>query len=544
MQNKPHLALDGYKASHKFQYPEGTQYVYSNLTARSAGHAKVSRFFDNKAVFVGLQGFIQEFLIEDWNAGFFKRPKDEVVAEYKRRMDTYLGPDSVPVDHIADLHDLGYLPLEIKALPEGSRVDIRVPFLTIINTDPRFFWLTNYIETILSAELWQPITNATVAYEFRRLLNHYVELTGSDKDFADWQLHDFSMRGMPGLHAAARSGMAHLMVAGHGTDTLPAIDYIEEYYFADATKELIGGSVPATEHSVMCMGGKDDGELATFKRLITETYPSGIVSIVSDTWDFWNVITNTALLLKDDILARKENALGQAKVVFRPDSGDPVKIVAGLRVLEVGPRLPDGMSGYDAEDKYDVVNYEGRYYEFKGDNTDVLTLTREVPAHVVAGAVECLWNIFGGTITGAPSGKGYKTLNQRVGLIYGDSITLERMEEILKRLAAKGFSAGNVVFGIGSYAYQYNTRDTLGMAVKATYGVVNGEGRELFKDPVTDSGTKKSAKGLLRVEQMGDRFALYDGVNWYLEGGELCRVFRNGLAFNLQSYAEIVARLK
>lgn len=539
MQNKPHLALDAYKCGHRQQYPEGTQYVYSNLTARSAGHAKVSRFFDNKTVFVGLQGFIREFLIEDWNAGFFSRPKDVVVAEYKRRMDTFLGPDSVPVDHIAALHDLGYLPLEIKALPEGSRVDIKVPYLTVVNTHPDFFWLTNYIETVMSAELWQPITNATVAYEFRRLLNHYVELTGSNKDFANWQLHDFSMRGMPGQHAAARSGMAHLMVAGNGTDTLPAIDYIEQYYGADVTKELVGGSVPATEHSVMCMGGKDEGELATFRRLITEIYPSGIVSIVSDTWDFWNVITNTAAILKDEILARKENALGQAKVVFRPDSGDPVKIVAGLRVA------PDGFCAYDLEE-YDVVKVGNKYFEFElqYDRYDGCVegykLDREVPAHEVAGAVVCLWSIFGGDFTDT----GYRTLNQRVGLIYGDSITLERMDEILKRLAAKGFSAGNIVFGIGSYAYQYNTRDTLGMAMKATYGVVNGVGRELFKDPVTDSGTKKSAKGLLRVERMGDRFALYDSMSPSMEGGELKTVFLDGYSVNTSTYAEIVERLK
>jgi nicotinamide phosphoribosyltransferase len=542
MLNRPHLALDGYKTGHKFQYPAGTEYVYANLTARSHNHFKALPGYDGKVVFVMLQAFIQEFLIDAWDAGFFHRPKDIVVAEYKRRMDTYLGPDAVDVSHIAALHDLGYLPLLIKALPEGSRVDTKVPFLTIQNTHPGFFWLTNYIETILSAELWKPITVATIAYEYRRILNQYVELTGSDTGFADWQLHDFSMRGMSGLHDAAKSGSAHLMAAGHGTDTLPAIDYIEQYYYASASQELIGGSVPATEHSVMCMGGKDDGELATFRRLITETYPSGVVSIVSDTWDFWNVITNTARTLKDEILARTPNALGLAKVVFRPDSGDPVKIIAGLRVAKYGIIEEDNCFNYD------VVEKDGKYYEFDTDWCGSscncfygVTLGREVPEHEVKGAVECLWDIFGGDVTA----KGYKTLNQRVGLIYGDSITLQRAEEILKRLAAKGFSAGNIVFGIGSYAYQYNTRDTFGMAVKATYGVVNGEGRELFKDPVTDNGVKKSAKGLLRVEKEGGKFVLYDQQSYQQErSGELRIVFHDGSASSVQSYAEIVARIK
>ncbi len=550
MKAKPHLALDGYKTGHKFQYPEGTQFVYSNLTARSAKLAKMTKFFDNKVVWVGMQGFIQEFLIEQWNEGFFNRPKAEVVAEYKRRMDTYLGPDSVDVSHIAALHDLGYLPLKIKALPEGSRVDIKVPFLTVTNTHPEFFWLTNYIETVMSNELWKMSTAATIAYEYRRLLDHYVELTGSSKEFADWQLHDFSMRGMSGLHDSAKVGAAHLFAAGHGTDTLPAIDYLEEYYDANAEKELIGGSVPATEHSVMCMGGVDD-EVGTFRRLITEVYPSGIVSIVSDTWDFWNVITNTAKILKPEILARKENALGQAKVVFRPDSGDPVKIVAGLSVYELPENYLD-IQYYDydhIEHNTDALKIGSKYYDFNwtyeryDGYRNGVEILNEIPEHIVKGAVECLWDIFGGDVTD----KGYKTLNQRVGLIYGDSITLERAEAILQRLAYKGFSAGNIVFGIGSYTYQYITRDTFGMAMKATYGIVNGVGRELFKDPATGDGIKKSAKGLLRVDQdEKGNFILTDQVEYLEEAsmGVLQTVFYNGNAFNKTTYAEIVAKLK
>lgn len=546
MQQKPHLALDGYKTGHKSQYPEGTEYVYSNLTARSSRLANMPKSFDEKVVFVGLQGFIKEFLIESWNEGFFSRPKDVVVAEYKRRMDNYLGPDAVDVSHIGELHDLGYLPLLIKALPEGSRVDIKVPMMTVWNTLPQFFWLTNYIETVWSDELWKMITVATIAYKYRRILNKYVELTGGSKEFADWQLHDFSMRGMSGLTDAAKCGAAHLMAAGFGSDTLPAIDYLEEFYGADSDKELVGGSVPATEHSVMCMGGMDT-EIETFRRLITNTYPSGVVSIVSDTWDFWNVITNTAKVLKDEILNRTPNALGLAKVVFRPDSGDPVKIITGLRVKEI-----DDLYDYDTIEtsyQYDAVKYEGKYYDFDttgscndgccGDNE--IVLGNEIPEHVVKGAVECLWEIFGGDT----NEKGYKTLNQRVGLIYGDSITLGRAEQILQRLMNKGFSASNIVFGIGSYTYQYITRDTFGMAVKATWGQVNGEARELFKDPKTDGGTKKSAKGLLRVEKEGDNFVLYDQQPIGQEcQGLLENVFKNGDLLRETTLADIRALLK
>lgn len=549
MQIKPHLILDSYKLGHIDQYPTGTQYVYSNLTARSAAHANMGELFDGKVVFVGLSGFIQEFLIEAWNEHFFKRPKAEVVAEYKRRCDNFLGPDAVRTDHIAALHDLGYLPIMIKALPEGSRVDIKVPFLTIRNTLPQFYWLTNYLETVLSDELWQQITIATITYEYRRILNKYVELTGSDLAFADWQIHDFSMRGMCGWHGAAKGGAAHLFVS-RGTDTLPAIDYLEQYYGADVTKELVAGSVPATEHSVMCMGGQGilgEEELATFRRLITQVYPGGIVSIVSDTWDFWRVITEFARELKEEILARKLNALGQAKVVFRPDSGDPVKIITGLKALEID-QLDDWTKVRESYG-YEVVKYQGKYYEFERIGAcsegccedDEFELGREVPEHEVKGAVECLWDIFGGDITS----KGYKTLNQRVGLIYGDSITLQRCEEILKRLMAKGFSAGNIVFGVGSYTYQYMTRDTFGMAVKATYGVVNGEDRNIQKDPKTGDGMKKSATGLLRIEKEGDKFVLYDKQSVYDETlGELQVVFVDSKQYNAPTFAQIVDRLK
>lgn len=488
----PLNAIDFYKADHRRQYPVGTEYVYANFTPRSSRLAKMLPDFDDKIVFFGLQGFIKHFLIETWNEGFFNQPKAKVVAAYKRRMDNSLGEGAVPVEHIEALHDLGYLPLKIKALEEGSRVNIKVPVLTIINTDPNFFWLTNYIETVLSAELWKSCTTSTIAYEYKRLLTQYAEKTGVPLDFVAVQGHDFSSRGMSGIYDAAQSGVGHL-TSFIGTDSVASIDYAEEYYNATG---VVGVSVPATEHSVMCMGS-EESEIETFRRLICELYPVGVVSIVSDTWDFWRVITEFSVELKAEILKRQPNALGLAKVVFRPDSGDPVKIICG---------------DPDAE--------------------------RDSPAY--KGAVQCLWEIFGGTETA----QGYKVLNERVGLIYGDSITLERAQNILKGLEAKGFASNNLVFGIGSYTYNYLTRDSFGFAVKATWGQVNGVGRELFKDPVTDSGVKKSAKGLLRVEQTENGFELFDQQSFEQEKmGALQRVFENGQLLRECSLDQIRERL-
>ncbi|WP_343621007.1 nicotinate phosphoribosyltransferase [Acinetobacter proteolyticus] len=488
----PLNAIDFYKADHRRQYPVGTEYVYANFTPRSSRLAKMLPDFDDKIVFFGLQGFIKHFLIETWNEGFFNQPKAKVVAAYQRRMDNALGEGAVPVEHIEALHDLGYLPLKIKALPEGSRVNIKVPVLTIINTDPNFFWLTNYIETVLSAELWKSCTTASIAYEYKRLLTQYAEKTGAPLDFVAVQGHDFSSRGMSGIYDAAQSGVGHL-TSFIGTDSVASIDYAEEYYNATG---IVGVSVPATEHSVMCMGS-EESEIETFRRLICELYPAGVVSIVSDTWDFWRVITEFSVELKAEILKRQPNALGLAKVVFRPDSGDPVKIICG---------------DPDAE--------------------------RDSPAY--KGAVQCLWEIFGGTETA----QGYKVLNERVGLIYGDSITLERAQNILKGLEAKGFASNNLVFGIGSYTYNYLTRDSFGFAVKATWGQINGVGRELFKDPVTDSGVKKSAKGLLRVEQTENGFELFDQQSFEQEKmGALQTVFENGQLLRECSLDQIRERL-
>ena len=464
----PLLLTDYYKVGHPFQYPAGTEYVYSNYTPRQSRCAGIDHM-----VFFGLQYFIKAYLMSIFDRNFFSQPKAGVLDRYSRRIRTSLGGDLKSYAHISALHDLGYLPLEIKALPEGSRVPMRVPCLTIVNTLPSFYWLTNWTETIMSTSLWQACTSATLAYEYRTLLNRHATVTGMPKEFVQWQGHDFSFRGMSSMESALLSGMGHLL-SFTGTDTIPAIDALEHYYNADCEKELIGGSVPATEHSVMCSGDKD-GELATFRRLVTEVYPSGIVSIVSDTWDLWKVCTEYLPALKTEIMARS------GKVVIRPDSGDPVNILCGDPAAVAGS-----------------------------------------PKH--KGVIELLWDVFGGTT----SMTGHKVLDSHIGAIYGDSITLKRANEICDRLAKKGF-ASQAVFGIGSFSYQYNTRDTFGTAIKATWVQIDHQPLDIFKDPVTDSGMKKSACGLLRVRRDGATFVLDEQVTKEQEQtGELRTVYRDG----------------
>lgn len=464
----PLLLTDGYKVDHRRQYPEGTTLVYSNWTPRKSRIENV-----DEVVFFGLQYFIKKYIIEDFESSFFRQPKEEVVKKYARRINNYLGENQVGTKHIEDLHDLGYIPMVFKALPEGASVPVRVPMFTMYNTKPEFFWLTNYFETLLSAVIWLPCNSATIARQYRKVLDRFAKETSSVPEFVNWQAHDFSMRGMGGVEAAVTSAAGHLL-SFTGTDTIPAIDFFEEYYNANSDKELIGGSVAATEHSVMCMG-TTEGEFETFERLITKVYPKGIVSIVSDTWDLWKVLTDYLPRLKNNIVSR------EGKVVVRPDSGDPIHILCG--------------------------NPYGKTEEER------------------KGVIELLWDVFGGTI----NDKGYKELVPQIGAIYGDSITIERATKICEKLKEKGFASTNVVLGIGSFTYQYNTRDTFGFAMKATYGEVNGEGRAIFKDPITDDGTKKSAKGLMKIELENGTYKLIDQVSWDEEKkGELKEVFRDG----------------
>lgn len=529
----PLTNCDSYKLGHMAQYPEGTEFVYSNFTPRSVNHLSVPEEFKKKEIiFFGLQVVLED-LVNLWNKEFFEQDIDIIVRDFSNRIKPFVGPMGFDINKIVELHKYGRLPLEIRALKEGSRVPVGVPVFTIVNTEKRFYWLTNFIETWLSAESWKMSTSATIADVYKRILTQYAEKTGAPLEFVMWQGHDFSMRGMSGVEDAVKSGAGHL-VSFYGTDCLPAVDFVEQYY--DARNTFVGGSVPATEHSVMCLGGSED-EFLTFKRLIKKVYPKGICSIVSDTWDFWKVITEYALKLKDDILSRECDDLGFAKVVFRPDSGDPVRIICGYNVKDIKSLDLKGYLHVSSFKEFDVaVRFKDKFYLTNSNGDDVEF--EEVPECVVKGAVETLWDIFGGDVTS----KGYKVLNQRVGLIYGDSITPYRALEIMKRLESKGFASNNIVLGIGSYTYQYTTRDTLGFAMKATYGVVNGTPVEIFKAPKTDNGMKKSAKGLLRVIEEDGVLKVLDQQN-DVDNSLLERVFYNGDILRRESLETIRKRV-
>lgn len=815
----PLFNTDSYKLFHRQMYPKGTSLVYSNWTPRSSKHYNGKN--KNYVVTFGIQRMVKK--LHKWfQDEFFSKDKDSVLLNYARQIRNFTGVDDYDVSHIGELHDVGHLPMTFKALPEGTKCPIGVPCLTVYNTRPEFFWLTNYLETWISCELWGPMTSATVANEYREILTDWAEKTG-DPNFVQFQGHDFSFRGMYGSEAAAMSGLGHL-TSFAGTDTIPSYIEAQEYYNSDQNDwkdfSIVATSVPATEHSIQSAHYDGEDELEYLDHIL-KTFPTGIVSIVCDGFDFWHFVTKVLPQRKEEILAR------DGKIVVRPDCYDEQTKVftdrgwvyfKDLRMSDkVAQVLEDGTQEFVKPLKYVNEHYEGemvRYKDFhgkvnllvtpnhrmvfskkgklkvqeaeqcnffsgkdlvrssaaknlgyelsplqalkiafqadgsfqtKGNNirfsfskqrkmdrlesilndaeikfskytlsdgrfeynvhTDATNFVKDFSwvreqdyghicsnwcrefieelsywdatrrhenrfkfdttnksvidkveiiamfagygvllserednrkdhfsnvftAHIlknnlsggqaivkstehysgniycvmvpsgkllvkrgrgtavcgnsgdpvdiicgrqlikkgkeyyeesgiiyddrpilnrvfvtedeIKGAIECLYDIFGGT----ENDKGYIELDSHIGLIYGDSITLKRADDICSRLITKGFASTNVVLGIGSYTYQFNTRDTFGFAMKATYVEILEErndeegadvytvpvGKPIFKSPKTGDGTKKSAKGLLQVRGDGEKgLRVVDEQTWKGEqSGYLQEIYRDG----------------
>jgi len=500
----PLLLCDYYKTTHGEQYPKGIQKIVSYFTPR------MSRIEDmDKLVMFGLQGFIKDYLIKAFSCGFFRRPESDVVDEYERIMrhtlKSTLGyrPD---IQKIRDLHNLGFLPIKIRAIPEGERVDIGVPMIEISNTHREFAWVTNAIETLMSCSLWHAMISANVGYKYRKIVDGYYAWTVDDNVPRRGALGDFSMRGQESVESAMRSSAAWLL-SFVNTATVPAVVWLERNYNCDIEDEDVGYGAVSTEHSVMCSNYAVDGdEYTMLKRLLTEIYPLNSFSVVCDSYDYWNVVEGILPQLKEEILAH------QGFMAIRGDSGDPVEITTKT-----------------------VFN---------------------------------LWDIFGGTV----NSKGYKVLNPKIKVIYGDSITPIRCREIYSILQENGFASNNVSLGVGSFSMQcyeqeyseYHlprllpfTRDTFGIAVKSTYGIVDDEEIFIYKDPKTDDGHfKKSMKGCCIVKKNEDGKWTYmdefshetaleyeEKLGIYENYTGLTEVFNNGMMITEYSLKEIRQRL-
>lgn len=499
----PILLSDFYKQVHAEQYPSDITKLVSYFTPRMSRLKE-----DDKLICFGVQAFCKEYLIDYFNNYFFQIPESEVITEYNRVLIYTLGRGTYDDTKIRKLHHLGYLPLEIKCVPEGTRVPIKVPMIEISNTHPDFAWVTNAIESLMSATLWHTMLSANVGFNYRQIVNTWYDKTVSDDNplLRARALGDFSFRGQHSLESATKSSAAFCL-SFLNTATVPTIPWLEYYYNCDCAKENVAFGAISTEHSVMCSNYALDGDEKTFvKKLLKEIYPHKSFSMVSDSYDYWNMITNIIPSLANEILNH------DGTLLVRGDSGDPVDIICGKEI----------QLNFESRDKFEkfkcsrpmvpigeVVKIENEYYVLakEGDGTEWKKCAELHPEY--KGTVECLWETFGGTI----NSKGYKVLNSHIKAIYGDSITPQRCREIYSKLEKKGFAASNVVLGVGSFSFMcleepaFNdtkylpyTRDTFGIAVKATYGECRDKMFPIFKNPKTDSGNfKKSQKGMCIV---------------------------------------------
>lgn len=297
------LLADAYKYSHYKLYAPGTSKIYSYLESRGG--------MFNQTVFYGLQYFLKEYLE---GKAFTKENVDEA----EDTLNGVFGRTGIfnrtIFDYLLKQHS-GYLPVKIKAVPEGSVIPVKNVLMTIENTDPACFWLTNFLETLLM-QVWYPSTVATLSREIRKTVEQYFDKTADDqaRPAIDFVLNDFGFRGVSSTESAGLGGSAHLLNF-RGSDTVWASAFAKKYYDA---KQVYGMSVPATEHSIMTLMGSS-GERDVFEHVLN-AYPEGIISCVSDSYNIFNAVENLwGDELKDKILKRN------GTLVIRPDSGDPVQ---------------------------------------------------------------------------------------------------------------------------------------------------------------------------------------------------------------------------
>lgn len=432
------LMSDFYKITHWKQYPKDTQVVYSYLESRGGE-------FDY-TVFFGLQYFLKQYL---QGVVVTKEMIDEAEQFCGKGFGTNTLFNRAGWERIVNVHG-GKLPVRIKAVPEGKKINIKNVLMTMENTDEQLPWITNFLETLL-LQVWYPITVATLSSNIKDIIQKFADET-SDVGVSPFHLNDFGARGCSSQETAGVGGMAHL-VNFLGTDTMRGVQFAMKYYNTD----VCGHSVMATEHSTTTIYGREN-EAEAYQRFLDEC-PTGILSVVSDSYNIYEAIKMFGTKFKDQILAR------DGKFVVRPDSGDPVKMS-----VEV---------------------------------------------------IELLWEYFGGTI----NSKGYKVLNPKVGMIYGDGINLKSINEILQHVKTSGFSVDCIVFGQGGALLQGINRDSCKFAFKCCSAKRGGKWVDVYKDPITDNG-KKSKRGRLKLVKDEINFKT---VNKNDDGEDILQiVFENG----------------
>jgi nicotinamide phosphoribosyltransferase len=456
------LNTDSYKVSMWKQYPAGTTGVYSYIESRGGKY--------DETVFFGLQAFIKEYLLE---------PVTQTDIDIADEIWTAHGEpfNRSGWQYILDNH-AGYLPVVIRAVPEGSVVPVKNVLATIENTDPECYWLTTWLETALLRAIWYPTTVASNSYESKKIILKYLEKNG-DPSTIDFKLHDFGARGVSSFESAGIGGAAHL-VNFMGSDTITGVLYAREYYNAG----IAGFSIPAAEHSTITSWGRDN-EVEAYRNMLAQfAKPGSIVAVVSDSYDIYNACKLWGTELNAEVVN------SGATLVVRPDSGNPSEVVVEcLRILE---------------------------------------------------------QYFGST----KNEKGYRVL-RNVRVIQGDGIDHSSIRSILFCMDMAGYSADNIAFGQGGALLQAVDRDTQKFAMKCSAALVDGEWRDVQKDPITDPGKKSKAGRVTLWTNTGGEFT--SGVTapagWTDKGvgawtDALQEVFRDGKLVKKITFDEVRANAR
>ena len=449
------LLTDSYKLTHWKQYPPGTEKVYSYFESRGG-------MFD-KVVFFGLQYFIQRYI----EGAVVTQEKIDEAAKIAA---LHLGNETLfnreGWEYILREHG-GMLPVSIKAVPEGSVVQTHNVLITVENTDPKCYWLTNYLETLL-VQTWYPTTVATLSRNMKSRILEYLDDTGNP-ELIDFKLHDFGFRGVSSVESAGIGGAAHL-VNFKGTDTIASLILLRDYYDA----EMAGFSVPAAEHSTITAWGRSHE--AEAMRNMLEQFPNGTVAVVSDSYNIYKACSDIwGDKLKEKILDR------DGVVVVRPDSGNPPDVVL------------------------DVLNILGDRFGYRINS------------------------------------KGYKVLNDKIRVIQGDGMDYAMVRDILENMRIHRWSADNVSFGMGGALLQKLNRDTQKFAFKCSSVTINGEERDVYKEPITDPG-KNSKAGRLKLLKS---HMMYYTVSDKSPGkDELVEVFRDGRLLRKYTLDEVRERAR
>jgi len=440
------LNVDSYKASHYKQYPPGTQYVSSYIESRGGK-------FDS-TLFFGLQVFIKDWLLTP----ITKADIDEAEEIFKAHGEPF---NREGWERVLNVHK-GFLPIQIRAVAEGSVVPVKNALVEVVNSDPELPWLTSYVETALLRAVWYPTTVATLSYNIKKVVTKFLEKT-ADKPMESlgFMLNDFGSRGVSSYESSAIGGLAHL-VNFIGTDNIPAIVAAKKYYGCS----MAGFSIPAAEHSTITSWGKEN-ESKAYRNMVNQFKDNKILAVVSDSYDLENAVKNIwGKELKDEVIN------SGARVVIRPDSGDPVTM---------------------------AVN-----------------------------CVNWLIDAFGSTT----NSKGFKVLPPYVRVIYGDGINLDSITDICQALTNYSLSVENICFGMGGGLLQQLDRDTMRFAMKASAIMIDGVSHDVYKDPRTDPG-KQSKRGVQCLFINADGKYVTDTIhNAYLYKTKAMRlVYKDGLDF-------------